>query len=247
MSKERVFLGIPENFQDKVFIYPPTVTQVIGSEFFPMYRHLLTISQEELEDEFLKKNKNKEFKVPTPLEFLLANCYNDKKFEQLAKDAFYFFTKQRVDFLYEKKLILIGDIQEVLKTANSIDDLVFINEEEYFDFQNKVRESLGEKPVEKPNPNEHPKIKRMKALARYRDKIKAKQGGGINLLTSLASICCMGIGITPLNIGEMSYASLSIIMGTYQQKEKYEIDVGSLQAGANPKKIKPKYWIKNLD
>lgn len=247
MSKEKSFLGIPENFQDKVFVRPPLVKEVVGNDHFPMYRHLLTISQEELEDEFVKKKKDSDFNVPTPLEFLLANSYHDKQFERVAKDAFYFFTGQRVDFLYEKKLILIGDIKEVLSKVNSIEELVFIDENCYFDFQNKVRESLGEKPIEKPNPNEHPKIKRMKALARYRDRVKAKQGGGINLLTSLASICCMGIGITPLNIGEMSYASIGIIMATYQNKEKYEIDIASLQAGANPKKIKPKYWIKNLD
>lgn len=247
MSKEKVFLKIPENFQDKVFIHPPLIKEVVGNDSFPIYRHLLTISQEELEDEYIKKKKGNDFDVPTPLEFLLANSYHDKNFEKIAKEAFYFFTKQKVDFLYEKKLILIGDIKEVLATVSSIEELVFIDESCYFDFQNGIRESLGEKPIEKPNPNEHPKIKRMKALARYRDKVKAKQGGGINLLTSLVSICCMGLGITPLNIGEMSYASIGIIMNTYQNKEKYGIDVASLQAGANPKKIKPKYWIKNLD
>ena len=85
----------------------------------------------------------------------------------------------------------------------------------------------------------------MKAKARYRDKIKAKQGGGINLLTSLASICCMSSGINPLNIGEMSYASINTLISTYQKKEKYDIDIASLQAGADSKKIKPKYWITN--
>ena len=106
---------------------------------------------------------------------------------------------------------------------------------------------MGEDPVEPPDPTLHPKIRRMKALARYRDKIKAKKGMGINLLTTLVSICCMGIGITPLNIGELSYASLSTLMHIYQEKEKYEIDIRSLQAGADAKKIKPKYWIRNLD
>jgi hypothetical protein len=41
----------------------------------------------------------------------------------------------------------------------------------------------------------------MKAKARYRDRIKAKKGNGLTLGTSFASICCMGLGITPLNIG----------------------------------------------
>jgi hypothetical protein len=50
----------------------------------------------------------------------------------------------------------------------------------------------------------------MKAKARYRDKVKAKQNAknGITLFSTMASICCMGIGLTPLNIGEMSYVSM---------------------------------------
>jgi len=91
-----------------------------------------------------------------------------------------------------------------------------------------IRECLGEDKIEPPNPDLHPKIRRMKALARYRDKIKAQKGMGISLETTLVSICCMGIGITPLNIGELSYAALPIIMQTYQNKEKYEIDIRSL-------------------
>ena len=87
----------------------------------------------------------------------------------------------------------------------------------------------------------------MKALARYRDKIKMKSGKGLNLETLLSSICCMGIGITPLNIGEISYVAANTLIMRFQEKEKYEIDIRSIQAGAEAKKIKPKYWIRNLD
>jgi hypothetical protein len=54
----------------------------------------------------------------------------------------------------------------------------------------------------------------MKAKARRRDRIKAKQkgSGGISIQTCLVAICCMGIGLTPLNIGEMSYAAIGSIM-----------------------------------
>lgn len=250
MSKEAIFLCLPQEFEKKCLIYPPKVKEIVGTARFATYRHLLTISQEELEDEYVKREKEQgaeTTKIPTPLEFVFINSYHDKNFEKIAKEAFEFFIQQEVTFLYEKKMILIGNVEKVVKEISSLNDLKFIDENNYFNFQNKIREVLGEKAIEPPNPNEHPKIKRMKALARYRDKIKAKQGGGINLLTTLASICCMGIGITPLNIGEMSYASLSTIMATYQQKEKYHIDVASLQAGADSKKIKPKYWIQNLD
>ena len=251
MSKERSFLLIPEDFEGITFIHPPKVKEVVGNKNFGFYRQILTTSQEELEDEYLKKNESStEFNVPTPLEFLLINCYHNEDFKRLTTEAFYFFTRQEVTFLFEKKAILLGNLQEIvknLKTPEDLNSLKLINENNFFRFQNKIRESMGEKPIEVYDPNLHPKIKRMKALARYRDKIKAKQSTGITLLTTLASICCMGIGITPLNIGEMSYASLGILMNTYQQKEKYHIDVASLQAGADSKKIKPKYWITNLD
>jgi hypothetical protein len=80
-----------------------------------------------------------------------------------------------------------------------------------------IRQAYGDKPIEPPepeNPNEDPRIRRIKEKARERDKIKARQAGknGISLSTCLTAICCMGIGITPLNVGEMSYASVGGIM-----------------------------------
>ena len=55
----------------------------------------------------------------------------------------------------------------------------------------------------------------------------------------------MGIGLNPLNIGEISYASIDVLMNLYQQKEKYQTDIDSLVGGADPKKVHPKYWIRD--
>lgn len=249
MIDAAAFLRIPYDFKGKVLIYPPKISEVVSDIYFGNYIKILTSSQEELEDEYVDKNKDSVDikKVPTPFEFLLINCYHNEQVKHLVKKAFYFFCKVEVSFLYEEKAILIGNLEEELKRANTVNDLVLLRENEFFDFQNKIREAIGEKPIEPPNPNEHPKIRRMKALARYRDKIKAKQGKGINLITSLAAICCMGIGITPLTIGEMSYAAIGLLMQTYQEKEKYQLDIQSLLAGADSKKVHPKYWIRNLE
>jgi hypothetical protein len=132
-----------------------------------------------------------------------------------------------------------------------VNDLVLLTEDEYFNFQNAIRECIGKKPIEPPNPNEHPRIKEMKRKARYRDRVKEKQlaksKDGISMFTSLVSICCMGLGITPLNIGEMSYIAMDSILRKYQEKEKYQLDIDSLLAGADSKKVKPKYWIRNFE
>ena len=241
MINPAVFIGAPLSYK-QFKIYPPKVKEVAANPFYSQYLRILTFSQEEIEDEFIEKKVDIE-KMPTPFEFLLANCYNSKKVALLTKEAFKFFMKIDVEFFYEAKVIVVGNLKEILAEYKSIDDLVLIKEEDFFDIQNLIREASGEKKVEKPNPNEDPRVKIIKAKARYRDKIKAKQNKGISLSTCLTAI----FGITPLNIGEMSYAAVPAIMEMYQEKEKYHLDVDSLLAGADSKKIKPKYWIRNLD
>lgn len=251
MINSSVFIGQPLFFKNKFWVYPPKVKEVVqNTTSFNQYLRILTITQEDILDE-LAKNGETEFS-PTPFEFLLGNCYNDATFRKITKEAFKLFLHTEVTFLYEQKALIIGDLKKATLTASSLKDFIILTEEEYFDFQNTIREVCGydlQKPPEPPNPNEDLRITAIKAKARARDRIKARQQGknGISLETCLVAICCMGIGITPLNIGEMSYASIGPIMQTMQEKEKYDIDVKSLLAGADSKKIKPKYWIRNSD
>ena len=248
MSKELFFMGLPFEFKQGVHIYPPMIKDVVGNDSFSSFCQILTYSQEEIEDIFVKEKIELD-SFPTPMEFLLNNCYHDKKYEKLTKQAFEFFIKQKVDFLYDKKIIVIGSLEDILKSIDNLNQLITITEEEFFDFQNYIRMAINQKLVEKPNPNEHPKVKAMRAKARYRDRVKAKQNAknGLNLYSIMASICCMGIGLNPLNIGEMSYTAMQVILNQYQSKEKYQIDIDSLLAGADSKKVKPNYWIRNLD
>ena len=251
MSKELFFLCEPVQFKPGIKIYPPTVRDVITNNHYGVFGKLLTYSQEDIEDEFLEAKKTLE-KYPTPIEFMLNNAYHNKEYHTLCREAFKFFVHEEVTFLYEQKLIVIGSLEEVLKNAKSMDDLILIKEEEFFTFQNIIRECIGKKPIEPYVENENPAIAEIKRKARRRDRLKEKQaakgkGGGISLYTMMVSICCMGLGITPLNIGEMSYVAFESIMHKYQEKEKYDLDIRSLLAGADSKKVKPQYWIRNFE
>ena len=250
MSKELFFLCEPVEFKPGIKIYPPTVKQVITNQYYSHYCRLLTYSQEEVEDEFLSVKKQLD-KYPTPIEFMLSNSYHSKEYEKLCYEAFQFFLHEPVTFLYEKKLIIIGDIQEAIQKAATLSDFVIISEKDFFDFQNLIRECVGKKKVEKPVEDEDPRVAAIKRKSRMRERLKAKKAAksrdGISLFTMLVSICCMGIGITPLNIGEMSYVALESVMRKYQEKEKYQLDIESLLAGADSKKVKPKYWISNFE
>lgn len=248
MIKELFFLKEPFLFKKGISIHPPTVKEVISEKNFNLYVQVLTYSQEDVEDDFIEE-KYKMDKYPTPFEYLLNNSYHSEQYQHIVEDAFQFFTKKKANLLYDAKVIILGDLEEVLKEVESLQDLIILEEKDFFDFQNIIRESIGYKTVEPPNPNEHPKIKEMKRKARYRDKIKAKQKGkeGISLYTMLVSICCMGLGITPLNIGEISFVAAGDIMNRYQDKEKYKLDIETILAGGDAKKINPKYWIRNLE
>ena len=248
MSKELFFIGQPVEFKAGILIYPPLLKEVITNNSYSTYSRILTYSQEEIEDIYVKEKKDLS-NFPTPMEFMLNNCYHDSNYDAICKKAFQFFLKTEVSFLYEEKKIVIGNLERILSSLDSLSQLIIISEEEFFDFQNLIRLATDQKAIEPPNPNEHPRIKAMKAKARLRDKVKAKQNAknGITLFSTMASICCMGLGLTPLNIGEMSYVAMQGILSQYQMKEKYEIDVDSLLAGADSKKVKPKYWIRNLE
>lgn len=250
MIDARVFIKAPIAFKNKCNIYPPSVQEILTNPAYPQFRKILTITQEDITDELAKK-ESKEV-PPTPFEFLLINCYHNPAFRELTEKSFEFFIHSKITFFYEQKALVIGDLKEVVQKIDNVNQLVFLQEEDYFDFQNAIRLACGDKPVkppELPNPNEDPRIARMKAKARERDRIKARKGAsnGISIETCLVAICCMGIGLTPLNIGEMSYAAINPLMQMSQEKEKYDIDIRSLLAGADSKKIKPKYWIRNSD
>jgi hypothetical protein len=241
MSNLNFLFGYPEEFKNLCMVYPPKVRDTFNKKF-SLYSQILTISQEEIEDEYTERKLDIK-ELLTPFEYLLNSAYNDQEFKRYIEEAFMFFIHEPVTFLFEQKEIVIGEISEI----KSIEELRLLTEEDYFDFQNLIREALGRDTIESPNPNEDPRIKAIKSKARYRDKIKAKSNKGITLKTTLSSICCMGIGITPLNIGELSYAVIPVLLSTYQAKEKYSLDIDSLLAGADAKKVKPEYWIRNLD
>lgn len=249
MIRDTFFLGFPESFQGVCEVYPPKVKVVVGNRRFPLYRRLLTLSQEDIEDEYKEKEIETD-KYPTPLEYLLISSFNSVEMRAVVEEAFQLFCHSKITFLFEQKKILLGDLEEVLTNVQDLENLKnlkFLDESNFFDFQNLVRESLGEKPIEKPNPKESKKVRKMKAKVRARERLKAKKGIGISFGTTLVSICCMGLGLSPLSLGELSYCAVSALVRQYQEKEKYQLDIDSLLAGADSKKVHPKYWMRDLD
>lgn len=245
MINEKIFLGYPVDFQNICKIYPPTVNDVCGNKDFILYQSLFTMTQEELEDAYVQDSKIKE--IPTPFQYLLMVYHQDVKMREKIQEGFFKFTREPVAIVPEIQMILIGKKEKDIDPDKDLDNPRLLTEENFFDFQNAIRSSMGGSLAERPDPLEDPRVKRIKAKARYREKLKARRQETPTMGTLLAAICCMGIGLTPLNIGEMSYANVPWLISITQQKESFNIDIQSLLAGADSKKVKPQYWIKNLE
>lgn len=246
-----IILGEPLYYKYDIKIYPPKTKDVLANPRYGSYVAMFTTSQEDIWD-LIAEKEGKELtgmpvdSAPTPFEFFLNNCYNSMQFMKVAVEAFNFFTKEQVRILPEKKLVLFANgIEEV----TDVKQLRLLGEEDFFHFQNLIRTVIGEKTVEKPDLNIHPKIALIKAKGRLRERIKKKKGNksGISMDTMLVALCCMNLGLTPLNIGEIPYPVISKLFRTAQEKEKYETDLKIATAGFGNKKVKPKYWIKNSD
>ena len=250
MIDERIFLGYPIDFKDICQVYPPTVNDVVGSKDFIMYQALFTMTQEELEDAYA--NDTNITQIPTPFQYLLMNYYQDEEMRQKIHEAFMKFIHEPVTIVPEIEMLLIGKSEKELDPDIDLENPRLLTEENFFEFQNTIRKAMGENEVKPPEPEEEnldPRIKRYKAKIRASEKLlsKKKSKDAPKFGTLLAAICCMGIGLSPLNIGEMSYACVHWLIAMEQQKEEYDIDIRSLLAGSDSKKVKPKYWIKNLD
>ena len=240
------FIGQPIPFNNICKVYPPRINDILGELNYPVYKKIFLSTQEDIEDEFTEKRLPMD-NIPTPIEYLFNLSKSDERIKQIALEGITFFTKEPATMLMDQQIIIIGDINNILSSIQSIEELRIINKDNYFEFQNLLRRAIGEKEAEPYNPEENPRVKYFKAKARLRDRVKAKSKDGLTLGTTLASICCMGIGITPLNVGELSQSAISVLMRTYQEKHKYEIDVESLMNGADSKKVKPQFWIRNIE
>ena len=215
-----------------------------GDADFTFCQTLFTITQEELEDAYVNENVPQ---IPTPFQYLLMNYHQDEGAQSKILYGFKKIIGEPVTIVPELEVIIIGKSEDELDPNVDLDNPRTIDKNNFFDFQNMVRTSLGTAPVEKPEEDLDPRIISYKAKVRASERLLAKKKNGTNFGTLLAAICCMGIGLTPLNIGEISYACVPWIIGMSQQKEEYDIDIRALLAGADKKKVKPKYWIKDLN
>lgn len=242
MLKKCFFLGKPLKFKNDVFIYPPTLNEAIGDDdgaSFAEYQTILLLSRTELDDLYAEHKIDQSY---DPFDFLMKNCRESSEFYDAMKEALAFFTKTTATVVEDSNVIFLGDISQAILSGATIDELdkfCYLNKDNFFEFQNLLRESIGTAPVDPSIDDEDERVVKMKCKVRKRKQIIA-QKSGISFSTMIAAVCCMNPGITPLNIGEMSMASINRLFELGQKREEFNINVKVAMFDAN---VKPKYWI----
>lgn len=245
--KLKSFAGLPYLFGKEeepiCLIQPITVGEKIKlGKNYEKYLSLLTISEDELEDiaeTIYNPEEKTNFLKLSPFEYLMINAqFNDTFFVDL-KTAFSTFLKDEIFIIPQAQQVVIG----------KIDQGRIINEENFKDFQQVIRlQNRLDTPEEVPiNENfMHKKFRlKRKALKKAKARQQAKSSETPQMSDLIASVCVLGIGVTWENVMKMPIYTFYELFGRYQKKEKYDLDVRSLLAGADSKKIKLKYWIRN--
>ncbi len=231
------FMKLPYLYEDICFIHPLSIKEVLslGSKY-DIYLKILTLDRISIIKMFnQKKIEIEPSQVPDPFEFLLDSALQDDTFLLDIVNAFRTFIQEEVIILCEEKQIIIG----------SPIDRRIINSKNFGTFSNTLRIQNKMTEVQPIIENEDPRAKKFREKRELRDAIKQKQesANAPDLSKLLSVLCTYGGGITPFNIGELSLYAFYDLTQSNGSKERYEMDMNMICAGADANKVKPKHWI----
>lgn len=237
--KGLALLGQPIPFQKVCKIYCLTLDEIymtLGMDRYNYYVSLLTMDMNDVNELLQKRDAT----VPAELDiydYLMLCVDNDKQFFLDLQQALTTFTKEEIRIAPQNGKIIVGNI---------IDQKI-IDKEKFFDFQ-QIIAIINKLPVKsRPPANETPMQKKFRLKREERERIKAKgkkgnSGETMTLTQLLVPLCNYYPGITLQNIGSYNFYQIKELLEKAQAKEKYRTELDMLLAGADSKKVKPKYW-----
>lgn len=245
ISREALFLGQPYKMGNICKIYQLTFDDIynvdtgITSQKYAYYLGLLTMEQHDLDS--LKKKKK--IDIPdeiTIFQYLLISALYDKTFFLELKQAFSTFIREEVLISCEHGMVIIGDPLEKR----------IINDDNFLEFQYGLRATNKMRVVEPPPENETPMQRKFRLKREERERVKERKANKdnsveIELADIMSSVVTMGsISLTELPKTTLYQAKVLLERG--QLQEGYHTELDMLMAGADSKKIKPKYWIRKI-
>lgn len=246
-ESEKYFFGYPVEFKDKegnglCWIYCPTIKEIIiDKSKFRFYQNLLTMEDMDVKKIIQEKNKAvKDMEIPDVFSYLLESGRHNPSFLVDLQKAFYTFVKEEVTFLFDEKLVVIGDVV----------DKRLLDKDLFYEFQNEIR-VLSKIDIKEPILEDESPMQRKFRLKReerdfYKRKQNSRKGDAPEYIDLISSVCALDVGVTYQNVGDLTLFALYEFLRRGQERDKFKQDISSLLAGADKNKVKPKFWIRNL-
>lgn len=239
-------------FDDICALFPPRLGEVVDLDYskFNQYTQIILMEKPDLEKNPENEEMIKLLKELNDFQYFLLLTTMDKEFNELAKQAFHFFTHEKVSFSIDPAQIIIGPL----------DEKHIINEESFIAFRAAIRKicfiNINDDSDEIIiNPDDSPKLKAMKKkMIENRKKVakakankrKQEAGGDINFSDLVGSVALAVPGLNMDNIWNITYYSFQDQLKRMGWQEEYKTNTRAALAGAKIDKSKLKYWIRSI-
>ena len=240
--------GSPVLFEDICAIYPATLGEIVdvGYDKFQQYLSILT-AEKPAPDVYKDAEMGEILENISDFQYLLLLVSIDFTTQQMAKNAFRFFTHSEVSFSLEPAQIVIGPIEEKH----------LLTEDKFYDFQRILKrmyflEQEGEEIII--YDDDLPATKKLKMQMRAnREKVRrakarqaAQEGTDMKLSDLIGSMTINDCGLNIENIWNISYYAFHDQLKRMGWRDQFNINQKAALAGAKIDKSKLKHWMRSI-
>ena len=237
--------GSPVFLKDICAVFPRTVGDIVDVGYSTFLKYINLFSMEKPEPKALEDSElAKALSELDDFIYFLFIASIDAEANQLAKNAFQFFTHEQAIFSLEQKQIIIGPPQEKhLMLA-----------EDFYDFRKILRRmyfldvSKDDIVIEE---NDDPRVRAIKKKLLERKKklkkVKSKNGdSNIEFSDLIGSLTLNNCGLNMENIWNITYYAFHDQLKRMGWRDQFNINNQMALAGAKVDKEKMKHWIKSI-
>ena len=244
----RYLHGLPVIFDDICAIHSPRLHDIAVEGLDNFYQYVSAtqiVKPAKIEDPEIKQ-------LLSPLsdfEYLLLLTQMSKEDNKLIKNAFEFFTKEKVTFITNPSSIVFGPVAEKrILTKNN-----------FYDFQEEIKLACAMKNVHEDTieflDSDSPRVRALKEQMlkgrREREEAKRRQrkkegGSDLELSDLIASLAIGNNAYNLINIWDLSYYAFQDQFKRMSWHEEFDINTRASLAGAKLDKNKLSHWIKTM-
>lgn len=252
INVEKFMAGVPiaipnillegeEGLKSICTIYPVTLREIatVGAKNFYSYLNIFTLNKEDVDEYFANQQIEEDL---TPFQFLLVMTQMDPQYLNTVQEAFKLFLHEdKLVFLRQNEAIVLGERSE----NRIINNEVFEAIKQIVEAAHTLDTQSADSRMDNPSDAKAAQIiKKLKEGRKARE--KAKSSSNLNFSDLVASLATGGNGLNMLNVWDLTYYAFNDQFKRMQMKEEYENTYKSLLAGADPKKVKIRYWIDTI-